>query len=50
MFLTALFCKSHSHKGHYNYDDFFSTKYFPAKDVTKSTKVKASLIGVADVH
>ena len=42
--------KWNSHKGHYNYDDFASTKYFPVKDANKSTKGKASFIGVADVQ
>ena len=42
--------KWNSHKGHYNYDDFASTTYFPVKDVNKSTKGKASFIGVADVQ
>ena len=40
--------KWNSHEGHFNYDDYVSTKYFPAKDVNKLTKGKASFIGVAD--
>ena len=40
--------KWNSHEGHYN--DFASTKYFPVKDVDKSTKGKASFIGVAYVQ
>ena len=39
-----------SQEGHYKYDDFVSTKYFPVKDVNKSNKGKASFIGVADVQ
>ena len=42
--------KWNSHEGNYNYDDFVSTKYFSVNDVNKSTKGKASFIGVADVH
>ena len=42
--------KWNSHEGHYNYDDFLSTKYFPVNNVKKSAKGKASFIGVADVH
>ena len=42
--------KWNSHERHYNYDDFVSTKYFPVKDVNKSTKGKTSFKGVADVQ
>ena len=42
--------KWNSHKGHYRYGDFVSTKYILVNDVSKSTKGKASFIGVADVH
>ena len=42
--------KWNSYEGHYNNDDFVSTKYFPVNDVHKSTNGKASFIGVDDVH
>ena len=38
--------KWNSHEGHYNYDDFVRRKYFPVKHVNKSTKGKASFMGV----
>ena len=38
--------KWNSNEGHYNYDDFVWRKYFPVKHVNKSTKGKASFMGV----
>ena len=38
--------KWNSHEGHYNYDDFVWRKYSPVKHVNKSTKGKASFMGV----
>ena len=37
--------KWNSHKEHYIYDDFVSTKYFPVNDIPKPTKSKTSVIG-----
>ena len=42
--------KQNSRKRRYNHGDFVSTKYFPVNEVNKSTKGKASFIGVAGVH